>query len=210
MNRLSSSKNNVCVLGGVAVGAAGALALAHAWRPASCQPQGEKKKKSPRRGLRVAVVLSGCGVYDGAEVQESCSALFHLSRSGAAVSCFAPDKAQHHVVDHTKGAEMDETRNVLVESARIARGEIAALASRRPLTPRHTGGFGAARTSATTTAIRDKDKLLVEPSLERAVAAFAAQGKPIGLAVAPVTAALLPGAVTVGSPRAEVALWLHG
>ena len=56
MNHLSSSKNNVwpCVLGGVAVGAAGALALAHAWRPASCRPQEEEeeeKKKVPRRGL---------------------------------------------------------------------------------------------------------------------------------------------------------------
>ena len=218
MNHLSSSKNNVwpCVLGGVAVGAAGALALAHAWRPASCQPQGEKKKKSPRRGLRVAVVLSGCGVYDGAEVQESAAALFHLSKSGAAVSCFAPDKAQHHVVDHTKGAEMDETRNVLVESARIARGEIAALASLDAaafdalVIP---GGFGAAKNlcNHATVAQGDKDKLLVEPSLERAVAAFAAQGKPIGLCcIAPViAAALLPGVrVTVGC--AEGKKWPYG
>lgn len=213
MNHMTSN-NNVwpCVLGGVALGAASALALAHAWRPVACQ----KKTNAPRRGLRVAVVLSGCGVYDGAEVQEATAALFHLSKAEASVRCFAPDKAQHHVVDHTKGAEMDETRNVLVESARIARGEIAALASLDAaafdalVIP---GGFGAAKNlcNHATVAQGDKAKLVVEPAVERAVAAFAAQGKPIGLCcIAPViAAALIPGVhVTVG--RAEGEQWPYG
>ena len=80
MNHMTSN-NNVwpCVLGGVALGAASALALAHAWRPVACQ----KKTNAPRRGLRVAVVLSGCGVYDGAEVQEATAALFHLSKQSS-------------------------------------------------------------------------------------------------------------------------------
>ena len=77
---------------------------------------------------QVAVVLAGSGVYDGSEIQEASSALIHLSRAGAEVKCFAPDKEQFHVVDHTKGEE-DATnrRNVMVESARICRGAIAPL-----------------------------------------------------------------------------------
>ena len=84
-----------CVAGGVilglGLGAIGLLAAVHvAPRPAICR---EDKYK----GKKVAVILSGCGVYDGSEIQESCAALVHLSKSGATVSCFAPDKAQHHV-----------------------------------------------------------------------------------------------------------------
>ena len=67
---------------------------------------------------RVAVVLSGCGVYDGAEITESVAALVHLSRLGLQSVCFAPD-----VVDHASGKEAQgETRNVMVESARGAGG----------------------------------------------------------------------------------------
>ena len=76
---------------------------------------------------KVAVVLSGCGVYDGSEIHEASSALSHLSRKHADVTIFAPDKPQMHVVDHTSGSEMPETRNVLKESARIARGKISPL-----------------------------------------------------------------------------------
>ena len=72
-------------------------------------------------GRRVAVVLSGNGVYDGSETTEATAALVHLSRGGAQVSCFAPDKDQMHAVDHTCGEEHAENRNVLKESARIAR-----------------------------------------------------------------------------------------
>ena len=72
----------------------------------------------------VAVILSGCGVYDGAEIHESVITLLRLDQRGAKVQCFAPNVAQLHVVDHYSGDEMDETRNVLVESARIARGKI--------------------------------------------------------------------------------------
>ena len=71
---------------------------------------------------RVAVVLSGCGVFDGAEIHESVLSLLALDRQGAQYQCFAPDIQQHHVIDHTSGEEMDESRSVLKESARIARG----------------------------------------------------------------------------------------
>ena len=73
---------------------------------------------------KVAVILSGSGVYDGAEIHESVSTLLRLDQRGAQVQCFAPNIAQLHVINHLTGEEMPETRNVLVESARIARGNI--------------------------------------------------------------------------------------
>lgn len=73
---------------------------------------------------KVAVILSGCGVYDGAEIHESVITLLRLDQRGAKVQCFAPNIAQLHVINHLTGDEMPESRNVLVESARIARGNI--------------------------------------------------------------------------------------
>ena len=76
----------------------------------------------------VAVVLSGNGVYDGSEVHEASAVMVHLSRAKADVSCFAPRIPQMHVVDHSTGNPVEEeTRDVLAESARIARGSISPL-----------------------------------------------------------------------------------
>lgn len=77
--------------------------------------------------MKVAVILSGCGVYDGSEIHESVLALLALAENQCSYECFAPNISQHHVVNHTNGEEMKESRNVLFESARIARGEIRAL-----------------------------------------------------------------------------------
>ena len=71
---------------------------------------------------RIGVLLSGCGVYDGSEIQESVFTLLAIDQNGSKAICVAPDVQQHHVVNHISGAEMSETRNVLVEAARIARG----------------------------------------------------------------------------------------
>ena len=100
-------------------------------------------------GKKVAVILSGCGVYDGSEIQEAVATLLALDNHGLEAVCFAPDIEQMHVIDHLKGTPMhDEKRNVLIESARIARGKISALnpsdmdnmdALMMP------GGFGAAK-----------------------------------------------------------------
>ena len=76
---------------------------------------------------KVAVILSGCGYLDGAEVQESVLTLYFLDRAGVEVSCFAPDQLQMHVVDHLTNEPTDEQRNVLVEAARIARGAVRKL-----------------------------------------------------------------------------------
>ena len=73
---------------------------------------------------KVAVILSGCGVFDGAEIHESVLTLLNIERHGASYQCFAPDIEQLHVINHLNGEVMAEKRNVLVEAARIARGEI--------------------------------------------------------------------------------------
>lgn len=96
---------------------------------------------------KVAVILSGCGHQDGAEVRESVLSLLYLDELGAEVSIFAPDVPQKKVANHITGEAMAETRNVLVESARIARGKISPLSSLEPesfdalVIP---GGFGVA------------------------------------------------------------------
>ena len=96
---------------------------------------------------RVGVVLSGCGFKDGAEIHESVLTLLALDRAGCEIQCFAPDVDQAAVVDHATGDSTSETRNVLSEAARIARGEIRGLEEAQAadldalLLP---GGFGAA------------------------------------------------------------------
>ena len=77
---------------------------------------------------KIGVILSGCGVYDGSEIHEAVLTLLAISRSGAQAVCFAPDKQQVDVINHLTGEAMTETRNVLIEAARITRGEIRPLA----------------------------------------------------------------------------------
>lgn len=98
---------------------------------------------------KVAVILAGCGFYDGAEIHETVITLLALDKAGAEVQCFAPDINQMHVVNHLKGeVEEGESRNVLVESARIARGNIKDLSTAKAtdfdaiIFP---GGFGVAK-----------------------------------------------------------------
>lgn len=79
---------------------------------------------------KVAVILSGCGAYDGAEIQEAVLTLLALDRAGAKVTCAAPDIAQKHVINHRTGSEsVDEHRNVMIEASRISRGAIQPLGS---------------------------------------------------------------------------------
>lgn len=97
---------------------------------------------------KIAVILSGCGVFDGSEIHESTLTLLAIDKAGAQYQCFAPDILQHHVLNHITGEEMKETRNVLVESARIARGEIKPLSEYNPVdfdALIFPGGFGAAK-----------------------------------------------------------------
>jgi enhancing lycopene biosynthesis protein 2 len=79
--------------------------------------------------MKIAVLLSGCGVYDGSEIHEAVLTLLALNRLGAETICIAPDIEQHHVINHLNGSETGEKRNILTESARIARGNIQKLSA---------------------------------------------------------------------------------
>ncbi|MCB9777175.1 MAG: isoprenoid biosynthesis glyoxalase ElbB [Alphaproteobacteria bacterium] len=161
-------------------------------------------------GPRVAVVLAGCGFLDGAEINEAVISLLALSRAGARVRCFAPDKPQMHVVDHLAGAPVDgATRNVLVESARIVRGAIEPLSALSAddfdalFLP---GGFGVAK-NLSTFATKGTDGT-VEPDLVAVLQAFRAADKPIGavcISPAVVVLALHEGEVTIGSDAGTAA-----
>jgi enhancing lycopene biosynthesis protein 2 len=153
----------------------------------------------------IGVVLSGCGVYDGAEIHEAVLTLLALDRAGARALCLAPDAAQHHVINHLTGAEMPEQRNVLVESARIARGDISDIAAIGVdqldglIFP---GGFGAAKNLCTFAL--DGPNAQVHPEVDRLVRAMHAARKPIGFAcIAPVIGAKVLGAsgvsLTIGN-----------
>jgi len=76
---------------------------------------------------KIGVLLSGCGVMDGSEIHEATLTLYFLDKHGAEAVCIAPDKDQADVVDHLAGAATGESRNVLRESARIARGKVRAV-----------------------------------------------------------------------------------
>jgi len=158
---------------------------------------------------KIAVVLSGCGVYDGTEVHEAAAALAQLSRKGAEVSMFAPDKPQAHVVDHTKGAEMEQPRNVLLESARIARGAVKPLSE---LTADDVdaavfpGGFGAAK-NLSDFGFKGAD-MTVDTEVSRVISSFHAAGKPLALCcIAPILAAKVLGSsaptLTLGNCGSE-------
>jgi len=102
---------------------------------------------------KIGVVLSGCGVFDGAEIHEAVLTLYFLQKEGAEVLMMAPDVDQMHVIDHLKGEPAEgETRNVLVESARIARGDIKDIADVKASdfdALCFPGGFGAAKNLTT-------------------------------------------------------------
>jgi len=151
---------------------------------------------------KFAVVLSGCGVFDGAEIHEATLTMLAIMKQGAQYEIFAPDIPQHHVINHITGEEMDETRNVLTESARIARGQIKDLKIYDPnnfdalIFP---GGFGAAK-NLCDFAFKGPD-CTINPDVEKAIFKTADKNKPIGaLCISPVIFAKIFGDVelTIG------------
>ncbi|WP_330926071.1 isoprenoid biosynthesis glyoxalase ElbB [Candidatus Sororendozoicomonas aggregata] len=155
---------------------------------------------------KIALILSGSGVFDGAEIHESVLTLLSIDRAGAQYQCFAPDIEQHHVINHVTGEAMNERRNVLVESARIARGDIKALAALNVsdydalIIP---GGFGAAKNLSDFAFTGSGAQ--VQSDVLAAVQGFATANKPVGLiCIAPAITgrAFAPGTrCTIGNDK---------
>ncbi|MBW6491316.1 MAG: isoprenoid biosynthesis glyoxalase ElbB [Lentimicrobium sp.] len=154
---------------------------------------------------KFAVVLSGNGVYDGAEIHEATLTLLAIKKYGADYTIFAPDISQHHVINHLTGEEMNETRNVLVESARIARGKISNLNTFKArdfdalIFP---GGFGVAKNLCSWAF--DGPDCSVNADVEKAIKDMVSLQKPVGaLCISPVLIARILGnvEVTIGSDK---------
>lgn len=157
----------------------------------------------------VGVVLSGCGVFDGSEIHEAVLTLYFLRREGARVLFMAPERDQLHVINHLTGEEIPgENRNVLVESARIARGEIQNIHHVHEdqidalIFP---GGFGAAK-NLCDFALKGEN-CSVDGEVERLVREMRKANKPIGsICIAPALLARILGdkdsaKVTIGTDR---------
>ena len=131
--------------------------------------------------MKIGVILSGCGVMDGSEIHEATLTLLAISRLGAETVCMAPNVDQVHVINHLTGQEIKEKRNVLVESARIARGKIRDIKTVKAdevdalVLP---GGYGAAKNLCTFAF--DGADCKVNPEVARLVKEVHRAGKPIG------------------------------
>ena len=154
---------------------------------------------------KIAVVLAGSGVFDGAEIHEATLTLYSIIKNGANYEIFAPNIDQHHVINHITGEEMPEKRNVMIEAARIARGKITDLANFKAsdfdalIFP---GGFGAAK-NLSTFAFEGAD-CKVNLDVEKSIRAMIEQKKPIGaLCIAPVLLAKILGdiKITIGQDK---------
>ncbi len=151
---------------------------------------------------KIAVLFSGAGVFDGSELHEAVLALLCLTQSGASYQCFAPNIPQFHVVDHLTGEVVEgETRNVLVEAARIARGDIKSTADLNIeefdglVVP---GGFGAAK-NLCNFAIAGSD-CEIAPTVKTFISEFIDASKPVGfICIAPMLIPQLYQAGTRGT-----------
>ncbi len=149
--------------------------------------------------MKTAVVLAGCGVFDGAEIHEAVMTLWAIDKNGGSYEIFAPNVAQHHVINHLTGKEVKESRNVLTEAARIARGKIRALNEYRAeefdavIFP---GGFGVAKNLCTYAF--DGPDCHIDRIVEQVIRDTHRAGKPIGaLCISPVLVTKVLGEVTV-------------
>lgn len=143
----------------------------------------------------VAVILSGCGVFDGAEIHESVLTLLALDRHNASYQCLAPNITQTRVINHLTQQPTSETRNVLIEAARIARGDIIDLATANPddySAAIFPGGFGAALNLSSFALLGAQCQ--IQPDVLRFSRAMLAQKKPLGfICIAPAMIPLIAG-----------------
>ena len=151
---------------------------------------------------KIAIILSGCGVYDGSEIHESVLTMLAINQNGAQYRCFAPNINQYHVVNHLTGdIDENDTRNVLVESARIARGDIEDITELvvdefdALVLP---GGFGAAK-NLCDFAINNQNYTM-QADVLTVCQEFASANKPAGyICIAPVMIALVYGNSSIGT-----------
>lgn len=141
--------------------------------------------------MKVAVLLHGSGVYDGTEIHEAVLSLLALAENGLDYQCVAPNVNQYHVVNHLDGSEQEESRNVLVESARIARGAVMDIEAVDPsdfcalVMP---GGFGTAK-NITTWGINGPEGPIL-PSVQAFILGMLKASKPVvALCMSPTTVA---------------------
>ena len=155
--------------------------------------------------MKFALILSGCGVNDGAEIQEAVLSMLAVAANGATYQVFAPNVMQHHVVNHLTGEVMKESRNVLIEAARIARGNIKPMAEYSAdefdaiILP---GGFGVAKNLCSYAF--DGTDMKIDRVVEKAIRDTHAAGKPIcALCISPVLLTKILGnvEVTVGDDK---------
>lgn len=159
--------------------------------------------------MKVGVLLSGCGVFDGTEIHEAVSALLALEQNNLEYVCLAPDINQYHVLNHTNGQEIDEKRSVLIESARIARGAVFSLKDLDRdeidalVIP---GGFGAAK-NLSSWAFNGPDSVVNQDVQELIQYCINNQNPIVGLCISPtVIAKSLEGSsmhpkLTIGSTK---------
>lgn len=157
--------------------------------------------------MKAAVLLSGCGIQDGSDLQESVLSILHLSKAGYEVSCFAPWMEQHHVVDHRTGSEVAEFRNVLAESSRIAPGRVAPISDLEEfdfdclVIP---GGLGVSKNLTKWSILGPVAG--IHPAVRDAIRAFVANRRPVmGLSMAATTIAKAVQALEC-SPKLTIGL----
>ncbi|MBN8827954.1 MAG: isoprenoid biosynthesis glyoxalase ElbB [Sphingobacteriia bacterium] len=141
---------------------------------------------------KFAVLLSGCGHLDGAEIREAVLSLLAIESQGHSYNIYAPDYNQQHVINHITGEELTETRNILVESARIARGNIQNV--NKLVISKYDGlvmpgGFGAAKNYCSIAS--NGPNASITPKIKEIVLGFNSQKKPIGaICISPAVVAL--------------------
>jgi enhancing lycopene biosynthesis protein 2 len=137
---------------------------------------------------KFAIIIGGAGHRDGSEIQETVMTMLAIEQHDSTYELFAPDRDQYHVINHLTGEEMAESRNLLVEAARIARGNIRSLDDfsitnfDAVIFP---GGFGVAK-NFFNYAFKGI-KATVDPQIEQVIKEIRAADKPIGaLCISPV------------------------
>lgn len=155
----------------------------------------------------IAILLSGSGFLDGAEIREAVCTLLAIEQLGGKASFLAPDIKQHHVINHLTGGTMNEDRNVLIESARIARGDIQNVTQAKAqdfdalMIP---GGFGVAKNFSTFAF--DGPLAQIQSDVEKFIKQFHVLNKPIGtICISPaVLNLIIPSQVTIGHDVATI------